>query len=249
MKNQPVNNIRTALITGGTRGIGKQAVYALAQNGYRVAFCYKNNDDLAQKIVSDCQKKGYFVCGFKCDVSDFNAVKNLKKEVSNVFGQIDTIINNAGISHKNLFVDETPKTVADVLSVNFNSVFNVTNAFAPDLISQQFGRIINISSVFGVHGASCESIYSSAKSAIIGLTKSLAKEFGSSNITVNAIAPGLIDTDMNSDLSDAEKSEFLSKLSIKRAGTVGEIADAICFLASNKAAYITGQVLNINGGF
>ena len=240
--------VRSVLITGGTRGIGKSAVYAFANAGFRVAFCYKNSDELAANIVHDCQTKGQYVCAFKCDVSNFYEVKKLELEVKKALGFIDALINNVGISQKALFLNEDTKSVAECFFQNFNSVFNLTKVFSGDMLSNGFGRVINVSSVFA-KGASMESIYASSKSAVEGLTRSLAKEFAYSSVTVNAIAPGIINTNMNNDLSVSEKQEFVDRLLIKRMGTAEEVADAMLFLASENAGYITGQVLNINGGF
>jgi len=240
--------IRTAFISGGTRGIGRAAVELFADSGYRVAFCYKTNDKLAHDIVTNCQTKGQFVCGFKYDIVDFKQVEKLFLEVKKTFGFVDTLVNNAGISHKGLFLDTTIKEVENIFNANFNSVFNLTKAFSSDMLNNSFGRIINVSSVFAKKGASVESIYSSSKAAVEALTRSLAKEFGLNGITVNAVAPGFIDTDMNNNLSFEEKNEFINSLTIKRAGTPKEVAHLLLFLASEKASYITGETINISGG-
>jgi len=249
MKNDNSRQYRTVLITGGTRGIGKAAVYAFANANYRVAFCYKNSDKLAQEIIIDCQKKGQFVCGYKCDLADEKQVKELFVKTKKDFGFIDTIVNNAGVSQKKLFSDETMQSVKNCFANNFFSVVNIIKQYMPDMLSNQFGRIINISSVFASRGASCESIYSSTKGALESLTKSLALECASSNITVNAIAAGLVDTDMNKDLNNTDKQEFLKKTIIKAEIPPSTIADTILFLASDKANYLTGQIVNVNGGY
>jgi len=246
---QQLKNPRTVLITGGTRGIGKATVLAFSSAGYRVAFCYKNSDKLASEIVLNCQSEGQFVCGFKCDISDFTQTKRLYQQIKTVFGNVDTLICNAGISQKKPFLDEYPASFSYLFSQNFDSVANCILAFAPDMISQHnAGRIINLSSVLGNKGCSCESMYSASKGAIESLTKSLALEFAPHNITVNAVAPGFIDTDMNNNLSEEERLEFINRTILKRAGTVEEVANTLLFLASESAGYITGQVININGG-
>ena len=243
MSDNNKNSHRTALITGGTRGIGKALVYAFACAGYKVAFCYKKSDKLASGIINDLQSKGYFVVGFKCDVSKFNEVQELYKNTLSTVGHIDTIVNNAGISHKKLFSDCNSKDLKIVLDNNFVSVFNVTNVFVNDLIKNEFGRIINISSIFGNTGASCESLYSASKGAIDSFTKSLAKELSHSNITVNAVAPGLIDTDMNKNLSQDEIDEFLKSTGQKRVGTPKDVAELVLSLANESAGSITGEIL------
>jgi len=249
MKNYSHNcKPRAVFITGGTRGIGKAAVFAFAKANYRVAFCYKTQDKLANEIVFNLQKQGYFVCAFKCDVSNATEVLKLAIEVKKTFGFIDTIINNVGTAHKKLFLDEDLAGMQGCFNSNFSGTFNVIKAFAPNMLSNNFGRIINLSSVFGVRGASCESIYSAAKGAIISFTKALAKEYATNNVTVNAVAPGFIDTDMNSNLTYFERAQFLKSVSLGRVGTPNEIADSLVFLASYEAGYITGEVLSVNGG-
>ncbi|MCL2847815.1 MAG: SDR family oxidoreductase [Firmicutes bacterium] len=239
---------RTALVIGGTRGIGKATVYAFANAGYRVAFCYKNSEKKANEIVFELQSKGYFVCGFKCDVSDKKQVSQLYTQIKNIFGNISTLICNAGVSQNIPFLNETPTTITNLLNQNFTTIVNCIKAFGPDMISNDFGRIITLSSVLANKGCSCESIYSASKGAVESFTKSLALEFAPHNITANSVAPGFIDTDMNSDLSGDEKQDFINRTMLKRAGTPEEIADAILFLSSENASYITGQVININGG-
>ena len=239
---------RAALVTGGTRGIGQAAVYALARAGYRVAFCYKESSGLAAKMVADLQAEGRFVCAYRCDVSDFNAVSALYHDVKKTFGYIDTVVNNAGLAHKSLFFDETPESIEAVLAANLKGAMYVCRAFAPDMVQNGFGRIVNLSSVFGRCGASMEVVYSAAKAGILGFTKSLARELAPSNITVNAVSPGFIETDMNRALTESERAEFLKAVPANRAGTANEVAAAILFLASAQASYITGQDLGIDGG-
>lgn len=237
---------RVALVTGGARGIGKSIVLEFAKNGYSVAFCYNKSSIQAQELI-DCLLDMQVNClAVKCDVSDSEQVNRMAKELRNCFGFVDTVVNNAGISHINMFTQETAKDFDDVIGVNLKGAFNVCRALVPDMVSEKFGSIINISSVWGVKGAACEVLYSVSKAGLIGLTKSLSLELAPSNITVNALAPGMIDTQMNSEYSVAEVQEFLQSVQLKRMGTANEVAAAVVFLANN--SYITGEVININGG-
>ena len=239
---------RTALITGGTRGIGQATVYAFARAGYRVVFCYKKSAAAAAEIVSELQNEGRYVCTYQCDVSDYTAVERLYSETKKVFGFIDTVVNNVGVAHQRLFTNETPASIDAGLADNLKSVLNVCRVFIPDMISAQFGRIISLSSVFASTGASMETLYSASKAGIEGFTRALAKELASSKVTVNAVAPGFIDTDMNQHLSIKERAQFLKTVPLGRAGTPEEIAPVILFLASKDAGYITGQVIGADGG-
>lgn len=240
---------RVALVTGGTRGIGRETVRQLAKNGFCVAFCYSKSVDESTELIAELLAGEVNACAYKCDVSDYEAVQLLKNQVNADFGFVDTIINNAGIEHTKLFTLETSLDFDTVIGVNLKGAFNICKAFVPNMIASGYGRIINISSIWGEVGASLEVLYSAAKAGLIGFTKALAKELAPSNITVNAVSPGIIDTKMNEKLSAQELSEFLSAVPISRLGTVEEVASAILFLAQENSGYITGQVLSINGGY
>ncbi len=239
---------RNVFITGGTRGIGRGLTEAFAENGFGVAFCYKNSDALAKEIVAEFTARQVNVLAIECDVSDYKAVQRAYKEIKICFGFTDTVINNAGVSRYALFTDETEKDFDAVVNANLKSVFNVCNVFAPDMVSEKFGRIINISSVWGVCGASMETLYSMTKAGVIGLTKALSKELAPSGITVNSIAPGFIDTDMNSVFTEAERREIVNEIPVGREGDVKDIAAAALYLAGENSGFITGEVINVNGG-
>lgn len=242
--------IRSVLVTGGTRGIGKEIVYAFASLNYRVAFCYQNSNIEAQKIVADLQSKGIYACAYKTDVSKYSEVGTLYEDLVRDFGFIDTLVNNAGKAHHGMFNFESEDDFDEVISTNLKSVFNMCNIFAPNMIARQFGRIINISSIWGQHGASCEALYACAKGGVDALTKSLAKEFASSGVTVNAVSPGMIDTQMNSEhLSQQDKDDFIKKVPLNKIGQPKDVADVVVYLASESAGYITGQIIKVAGGY
>lgn len=240
---------RTALVTGGTRGIGRATVIMLAKKGYRVAFCYKNSSELAESLVREMQQSEHYVCAYKCDVSSYKEVQELYKKTKADLGTIDTIVNNASISRFCEFIQESESGFDSMVSTNLKSVFNVCKAYACDMVSSGFGRIVNISSVWGQKGASMESLYAMTKGGVDSLTKSLAKELALSKVTVNAVSPGMICTDMNNHLSEKEKCEFLKNVPLGKIGSVEDVADAILYLCSKEASYTTGQILTISGGF
>lgn len=240
--------MRTAVITGGTRGIGQAAVRLFAANGYRVAFLYRSAQDKAQELVNEL--KGVTdIIAVKCDVASSDDVNSAFEKIRKELGSIDVLVNNAGIAQQKLFTDITDDDWAKMMSTNAGGVFNCCRAVLPDMIRNKSGRIINISSMWGQVGASCEVHYSASKAAVIGLTKALAKEVGPSGITVNCIAPGVVETDMMSGFSDEVKSELADETPLCRLGTPQDIANAIAFLAGENAGFITGQVIGVNGGF
>lgn len=240
---------RCALVTGSSRGIGKATAVALAQKGFNVVVnCVKNTD--MGKAVAD-ELCGYGVrAGFFCaDVSDAQAVGKLYEYAHINFGFVDTVVNNAGISRYALFQDEDESSFDKVMGVNLRGVFNVTKAFLPDMISNKFGRIINISSMWGLCGASCEVLYSASKAAVIGLGKALSKELGPSGITVNAVAPGVIKTDMLNSVGADTIRELVEATPLGRVGIPSDVASVVTFLASKESGFVTGEVINCSGGF
>lgn len=242
--------LKTALITGGSRGIGRQTALLLAQNGYRTAICYEKVSDAADRLCCDIAAFGGTAAAYRCDVSDFSGVHSMISEIERSFGGVDVLVNNAGISEQLLFSDITEEKWDRMFAVNVKSVYNCTHAVLGHMIHEKHGRIINISSMWGVTGASCEVHYSASKAAVIGFTKALAKELGPSGITVNCIAPGVIDTEMiRCQLDNETIASLKEETPLCRLGTPEDIAEAVMFLTSERASFITGQVLGVNGGF
>lgn len=242
--------MKTALVTGGSRGIGKAIVYAFANAGYNVILNYNSSEQSAKEIVKDLAECTGIVEMFKADVSNRDEVDAMVEYAVKEFGGIDVLVNNAGISQVGLFTDLEFEEWSKVLNVNLTGVFNVTqSALRQGMLSKKDGAIINISSIWGITGGSCEVAYSAAKAGVIGLTKSLAKELAPSNITVNAIAPGAIATDMIYKEYSEKDIELIEKdIPMGRLGTPIEIANLALYLASDNARYMTGQVLSPNGG-
>lgn len=239
---------KIALITGATRGIGKQIAVTLAKQGYDIAINYrKENDDLldTQKLIEQENQKCFAVQG---DVSNFEECEKFVKEIIEQYGQIDVLVNNAGITKDSLIMRMKKEDFEDVINVNLVGTFNVTKNVVPYMMKARFGRIINISSVVGISGNAGQTNYSASKAGIIGFTKSLAKELASRNILVNAIAPGFIETDMTNVLKDEIKEEIAKSIPLKRMGTTQDVANLVKFLASEESSYITGQVINVDGG-
>lgn len=231
--------MKKVLITGGSRGIGAACVRRFSDEGFDVYFNYASNDAAASKITEETGAKG-----FKCDVSDSVSVKKMIDTIGNV----DILVNNAGISRVNLFTDISENEWDEVFDVNIKGMFLVTKEVLPHMIRSKYGRIINISSMWGISGGSCEVHYSASKAAVAGFTKALAKEEGPSGITVNCVAPGVIKTEMNAHLDDEAVADLAEETPLMRIGTPEEVANAVYFLASDEAAFITGQVLCTDGG-
>lgn len=242
--------MKTVLITGASRGIGASCAVAFAQKGYRVVMNYNKNAGKAEKLAKVIgESYGTEVFTYKADVSDAKQVKKMFKTVEEKFGGADVLINNAGIASQKLFTDLTAEDWRTMMAVNLDGVFYCCQSALPYMIREKNGCIINISSMWGQVGASCEVHYSAAKAGVIGLTKALAKETAPSGVRVNCIAPGVILTDMT-ESSDAQTlAQLTEETPLLRLGTPKNIADAAAFLASANADFITGQVLGVNGGF
>lgn len=237
---------KTALVTGGSRGIGEAVVKKLIGEGYDVAFFYRDNEDAAEGVTEETG-----ALALKCDVTDRDRVFDLAKRVCEHFGTpaFDVVVCNAGISQIGLFQDMTKEQWENIRGVNLDGVVNTLQAVIPLMVSEKRGSIVLVSSMWGRVGASCEAAYSATKAAVIGLGQSLAKELGPSGIRVNCVAPGVINTDMNGNLSDEEIDELKEETPLGRLGSAEETADLVMFLASEKASFITGQVIGIDGGF
>lgn len=235
---------KTALITGGSRGIGAAVALKLARDGFIPVINYLSSRERAEKIAADTG--GIALCA---DVSDMEQVMNMVNTVNKKLGKISLLVNNAGISCTGLFNDITLQQEKRLWEVNVGGVFNCTRAVLPDMIRNKSASIISISSMWGQVGASCEVHYSAAKSAVIGFTKALAKEVGPSGIRVNCIAPGMIMTDMTSGYTEDVLCELKDETPLEKLGCPEDIAEAVSFLASDSASFITGQVIGVNGGF
>ena len=240
---------RTILITGASRGIGAACARKFAAAGNRVAINYRENRAAAETVAAECIRLGGEAEIFQADVADRAQVEAMVEAVHKRFGAIHVLVNNAGIAQLKLFNDVTDEDWNRMIGVNLTGVFHCCQAVLPDLIHEKAGQIINLSSMWGQVGASCEVVYSAAKAGVIGLTKALAKELGPSGIQVNCVAPGVIETEMNGML-DAETREALcEETPLMRLGTPEEVAEVVYFLASPAGAFLTGQVIAPNGGF
>ena len=239
---------KVAIVTGASRGIGKGIAIELAKAGCCVVINYKSNDEAAEKTMQEIRELGAYALKIKGDVSDYEFSKGMIKTTLEKLGRIDILINNAGISKVGLFMDATIEEWDNVLNVNLKGVINCSHNVVQEMIKQKSGSIINISSMWGNVGASCEVIYSASKGAINAFTKALAKELAPSNIRVNAIAPGVIDTEMNSFLTEGERKSLVDEIPMMKFGEVQDVGMLVTFLASENSKYITGQVITIDGG-
>lgn len=242
------NKEQVAVVTGASRGIGAATAVSLGDAGYTVAVLYKSNQAGAEKTVEKIQKNGGQARAYQLDVTDSTAVTAVTAQITAELGDIFVLVNNAGVSEQKLFTDITDADWSNMLGVHLNGAFYLSRAVLPAMLHEKYGRIINIASMWGETGGSCEVHYSAAKAGLIGLTKALAKELAPSGITVNAVSPGAVETDMMKMLGREVCESVAEETPVGRLGRPEEIADAVCFLASEKAAYITGQVLSVNGG-
>ncbi len=241
-------NKKTAVITGASRGIGRQIAKTFAENDYNVVINYNKSEKEAEELKALLENKGLTCELFKADVRIYSEAKSLINFAVEKFGSIDTLINNAGISQIKLFTDISPEEWDDMIQSNLTSVFNCSQTAARYMINQKSGNIINVSSMWGIAGASCEVHYSSAKSGVIGFTKALAKELGLSGIRVNCIAPGVVMTDMMKGFSKDDLDLIKEDIPLNAFGTPEDIAELALFIASDKAKNITGQIISSNGG-
>lgn len=233
--------MKTILITGGSRGIG-EAIVRLAVGKYKVAFTYNTNEAKAKALAEEVGATAY-----PCDVSSSASVREMIENVVKDFGSVDLLVNNAGIAEDKLFQDVTDEDWRRMMGVNLDGTFFVTRAVVPMMISKGYGRIVNVASMWGTDGASMETHYSASKAGVIGLTKALAQELAPSHITVNAVAPGAVDTDMMKVYTKEELDDFIKEIPFGRLCSPKEVAEAVMFLLS--ADYITGEVLSIRGGY
>jgi len=239
---------RRALVTGGAGGIGKAISQTLAKEGAVVAIHYNSNEESAKKVLHDIAETGAEAMIVKGDISLFDDVLIMKEEIDDAIGGIEILVNNAGINRDNFFIKMEPIQWIEVMDVNLNGMFNCTKIFIEELTRSKTGRIINISSIVGEMGNVGQTNYATSKAGIIGFTKALARELAGTGVTVNAIAPGFIDTPMVQKVPDKVKERVLSQIPLRRFGKPEEIAAGVVYLCIDDAAYITGQVLNINGG-
>lgn len=240
---------KTVFITGASRGIGRAAALCFAKNDYNVAICYNKNETAANEVLAEITSFGGSAAIFKADVSSMSEICMATQNARKAFGSIDVLINNAGIAQQKVFSDITESDWDNMFDVNVKGMFNTCKCTLDDMIDKKAGKIINISSIWGISGASCEVHYSAAKAAVIGFTKALAKELAPSGICVNCVAPGVIKTDMLSSFDESTLSSLAEETPLGRLGTPEDIANVLLFLASDKADFITGQVISPNGGF
>lgn len=239
---------KNAIVTGGTRGIGREIARTLAQNGANIAINYRKYNEEVESLIEELKSFGVKVVACKCDVSNEEEVINFIKEVKDKFESIDILVNNAGITKDGLIIRMSEKDFDDVIDVNLKGTFNTTKAVSSIMVKQRYGKIINISSVVGVAGNAGQCNYAASKAGVIGFSKSVARELAARNINVNVIAPGYINTDMTSVLPDRVKEEVIKTIPMKKIGEPKEIANLVLFLSSNSSDYITGQVINVDGG-
>ncbi len=239
---------KAALVTGGSRGIGRSIALKLAEKGAKVAVNYAGREDAANETVNLIKQKGGEAFAIQADVSNAGEVQQMVKQVIAAFGSLDILVNNAGITRDNLIMRMKEADWDDVINTNLKGVFHCTKAVTRQMMKQRKGRIINISSIVGISGNAGQANYVAAKAGVIGLTKTTAKELASRNITVNAVAPGFIETEMTNELDDQLKEEMLKQIPLASFGQPEDVANVVAFLASDESRYMTGQTLHVDGG-
>lgn len=239
---------KIALVTGAGRGIGREIALTLAEYGADVIVNYNGSKEKAWEVVEKIRMMGRKAVAVQCSVADYEACGQMITDMLAEFGRIDILVNNAGITKDNLMIRMTEEDFDAVIDTNLKGTFNTMKHMYRPFLKQKAGRIINLSSVSGILGNVGQANYAASKAGVIGLTKSMARELASRNITVNAVAPGFIDTDMTQAMTDTAREAAVAQIPLKRVGTTRDIAEAVAFLASDKAAYITGQVLSVDGG-
>ncbi len=240
---------KTVLITGASRGIGREMAELFSTNNYNVAINYFKSEEEADNLYNNLLDKKYNIIKVRGDVRNRIQIDNMVNTIYSQFGNIDILVNNAGVAQQKLFMDISEDDWDLMFDVNIKGMFNCCQSVLPKMINNKKGKIINISSIWGLTGSSCEVHYSASKAAVIGFTKALAKEVGPSNIQVNCVAPGIIQTDMNSHLSTSTIEELKTNTPLGVLGSARDIAEVVLFLATSKANFITGQVISPNGGF
>lgn len=241
-------NGKVALVTGASRGIGAQIAKTLAGYGAVVIVNYNGSKDKADAVVREIVDNGGTAKAFQCSVSDYESCGNMVTAILEEFGRIDILVNNAGITKDNLIMKMTPEDFESVIDTNLKGCFYTIKHLYKTFLKQRSGKIINMTSVTGILGNAGQANYASSKAGVIGLTKSVAKELASRNINVNAVAPGYIDTDMTAAMTDSAKEAVLNQIPLKRVGKPEDIAETVAFLASDKASYLTGQIISVDGG-
>jgi 3-oxoacyl-[acyl-carrier protein] reductase len=239
---------KTAVVTGASRGIGRAIAIKLAKLGANVVLNYRNSVGGVQEVVKEIEELGAKALAIQCDISSYSGVENMMKKCIEEFGSVDILVNNAGITKDGLLMRMKEDDFDSVINTNLKGAFNCTRHVSAIMLKQRSGRIINISSVCGLTGNAGQVNYSAAKAGIIGMTKAVAREFASRGITCNAVAPGYIGTDMTGVLPDKVKDAIMCTIPLKRLGCPEDVANVVAFLASEEASYITGQVLNVDGG-